>query len=51
MARECPDQTTFNAFQASLDLDDNLSQTESEVGQEEEVENPRMEALKFLSSL
>ncbi|KAA0063458.1 uncharacterized protein E5676_scaffold110G00320 [Cucumis melo var. makuwa] len=53
MARECPNKTVFNAFQASLASDsDNLqNQTEREADQTEEVDNPRMGALKFLSSL
>ncbi|TYK01597.1 reverse transcriptase [Cucumis melo var. makuwa] len=53
MARECPNKTAFNAFQASLtsDSDNQQSQTEGEVNQTEEVDNPRMGALKFLSSL
>ena len=53
LARECPNRTAFNAFQATLasDSDDRLSQTEGDVGQIEEGENPRMGALKFLSSL
>ena len=53
MARECPNKTSLNAFQASLasDSDDRLGQTKREVDQVEEVDNPRMEALKFLSSL
>ncbi|KAL4018158.1 hypothetical protein IC575_021748 [Cucumis melo] len=53
MARECPNKTAFNAFQASLtsDSDNQQSQTEREVDQTEEVDNPRMGALKFLSSL
>ena len=52
MARECPNKTAFNAFQASLASDsDNLqNQTEREVDQTEEVDNPQMGALKFLSS-
>ncbi|KAA0045292.1 reverse transcriptase [Cucumis melo var. makuwa] len=51
--RECPNKIAFNAFQASLASDSNnqLSQTEREVDQIEEVDNPRMGALKFLSSL
>ncbi|TYK31692.1 uncharacterized protein E5676_scaffold398G00580 [Cucumis melo var. makuwa] len=53
LARECPNKIAFNAFQASLASDSNnqLSQTEREVDQTEEVDNPRMGALKFLSSL
>ncbi|KAA0045082.1 uncharacterized protein E5676_scaffold78209G00350 [Cucumis melo var. makuwa] len=53
LARECLNKTAFNAFQASLasDSDNQLSQTEREVDQMEEVDNPRMGALKFLSSL
>ncbi|KAA0051690.1 uncharacterized protein E6C27_scaffold60G00710 [Cucumis melo var. makuwa] len=53
LARECLNKTAFNAFQASLasDSDNQLSQTEREVDQTEEVDNPRMGALKFLSSL
>ncbi|KAA0066681.1 uncharacterized protein E5676_scaffold384G00030 [Cucumis melo var. makuwa] len=51
--RECPNKTAFNAFQASLasDSDNQLSQTKRKVDQTEEVDNPRMGALKFLSSL
>ncbi|KAA0046198.1 uncharacterized protein E5676_scaffold688G00220 [Cucumis melo var. makuwa] len=53
MARECPKKTAFNAFQASLasDSDNQQSQTEKEVDQTEEVDNPRIGTLKFLSSL
>ncbi|KAA0062302.1 uncharacterized protein E5676_scaffold313G003310 [Cucumis melo var. makuwa] len=53
LARECLNKTAFNAFQASLasDSNDRLGQTEREVDQTEEVDNPRMGALKFLSSL
>ncbi|KAA0040334.1 uncharacterized protein E5676_scaffold142G004340 [Cucumis melo var. makuwa] len=53
MARECPNKTAFNAFQASLASDSNnqQNQTEREVDQTEEVDNPRMGALKFLSFL
>ncbi|KAA0051361.1 uncharacterized protein E6C27_scaffold55G00850 [Cucumis melo var. makuwa] len=53
MARECSNKTAFNAFQASLasDSDNQQSQTEREVNQTEEVDNPRMGTLKFLSSL
>ncbi|KAA0045374.1 Endo-1,4-beta-xylanase A [Cucumis melo var. makuwa] len=47
------EKNAFDAFQASLasDLDDRLGQTKREVDQTEEVDNPRMRALKFLSSL
>ncbi|KAA0063712.1 uncharacterized protein E6C27_scaffold329G002350 [Cucumis melo var. makuwa] len=53
MARECPNKTAFNAFQTSLasDSDNQQNQTEREVDQTEEVDNPRMGPLKFLSSL
>ncbi|TYK22097.1 reverse transcriptase [Cucumis melo var. makuwa] len=53
MARECSNKTAFNAFQASLasDSDNQQNQTEREVDQTEEVDNPRMGALKILSSL
>ncbi|KAA0054055.1 senescence-specific cysteine protease sag39 [Cucumis melo var. makuwa] len=40
------DQTSL-----ALDSDNQLSQTEREVDQTEEIDNPRMGALKFLSSL
>ncbi|KAA0053506.1 uncharacterized protein E6C27_scaffold190G00630 [Cucumis melo var. makuwa] len=51
--KECPNKTAFNAFQTSLasDSDNQQSQTEREVDQTEEIDNPRMGALKFLSSL
>ncbi|KAA0064070.1 uncharacterized protein E5676_scaffold111G001630 [Cucumis melo var. makuwa] len=53
MARECPNKIAFNAFRASLasDSDNQQSKTEREVDQTEEVDNPRMGVLKFLSSL
>ncbi|KAA0041962.1 reverse transcriptase [Cucumis melo var. makuwa] len=53
LGQRMPNKTAFNAFQASLasDSDNQLSQTEREVDQTEEVDNPQMEALKFLSSL
>ena len=53
MVRECPNKTSFYAFQASLTSisDDKLSQGEGEVGQIEEGENTRIWALKFLSFL
>ncbi|TYK18748.1 Importin subunit alpha-2 [Cucumis melo var. makuwa] len=53
LARKSPNKTAFNVFQTSLasDSDDRLGQIEREVDQTEEVDNPRMGALKFLSSL
>ena len=50
LARECPNRIDFNAFQATLasDSDDRLSQTEGDVGQIEEGENPRMGALMYV---
>ncbi|KAA0047475.1 uncharacterized protein E5676_scaffold507G00670 [Cucumis melo var. makuwa] len=53
LVRECLNKTAFNAFQASLASDsyDRLGQTEREVDQMDEVDNPQMGALKFLSSL
>ena len=49
MARECPNRTTFNVFQATLawDSDDKLSQTEDETGKIKEGKNPRMGTLNF----
>ena len=52
-AKECPNKLVFYAFQASLasDSNDKLSQSGKEIGQVEEVENPRVGAMRFLSSL
>ena len=53
MPKECPNRTDFYAFKTSLtlDLDDKSDQAKGEVDQIEGCEKPRIEALKYLSSL